>query len=143
SLVQAPPALSPGLNHKLQSTAASVDPSYHEAVSVHPTAGDRLYAFFHRHEVAPDGFVFARGVGIEFDPRDGSIAWRLEGTEDELSRSHEPGGLAQFLVDLHVSLHLPFPWGMLLTGTIGLSLLVLAISGLFFHRYFIKDLFTL
>jgi uncharacterized iron-regulated membrane protein len=32
---------------------------------------------------------------------------------------------------------------MLLTGTIGLSLLVLTISGLFFHRTFIKDLFTL
>ena len=52
-------------------------------------------------------------------------------------------GLSKFLVDLHVSLHIPFPWGMLLTGAIGLALLVLTISGLLVHRFFIKDLFTL
>src|SRR5690606_39917407 len=48
-----------------------------------------------------------------------------------------------YSLSLHDALPISFPWGMLLTGAIGLSLLVLAISGLFFHRYFIKDLFTL
>jgi len=142
-LGDAPPALSPGTNRSLQAAAASIDPAFYEAVSVYATAGDRLWAYFHRHETADDGFVFARGVGMEFERRDGSVVSRHEGTEDAVARLHETGGLPTFLTDLHVSLHLPFPWGMLLTGAIGLSLLVLAISGLFFHRTFIKDLFTL
>jgi uncharacterized iron-regulated membrane protein len=142
-LGNAPPALSPGTNRSVQTAAASVDPSFHEAVSVQPIAGDRLWAFFHRHEVAEDGFVYARGIGVEFDRHDGSILARYEGSEDAISRLHQTSALPDFLTDLHVSLHLPFPWGMLLTGTLGLSLLVLTVSGLFFHRTFLKDLFTI
>lgn len=142
-LGDAPPALSEGTNRSLQAAAAAVDPSFHEAVAIYPIAGDRLWANFHRHEVAPDGFVFARGVGFEFDRRDGSIVNRIEGTDQQMARVQEIGGLSKFLIDLHVSLHIPFPWGMLLTGTLGLMLLVLTISGLFVHRYFLKELFTL
>jgi uncharacterized iron-regulated membrane protein len=137
------PALSQRTHRSLQTAADSIDPSFHEAVAIYPIAGDRLWAYFHRHEVAPDGFVFARGVGFEFDRRDGSILSRLEGTDQQVTRAHETIGLQKFLVDLHVSLHIPFPWGMLLTGALGLTLLVLTISGLFVHRYFIKELFTL
>jgi uncharacterized iron-regulated membrane protein len=143
SLADAPPALSAGTHRSLQIAAAAVDPSFHEAVAVYPIAGDRLWANFHRHEVAPDGFIFARGVGFEFDRRHGTIVNRIEGTDQQMARVQEIGGLSKFLVDLHVSLHIPFPWGMLLTGTIGLMLLVLTISGLFVHRYFLKELFTL
>jgi uncharacterized iron-regulated membrane protein len=142
-LGDAPGALESGTNRSLLAAAATVDPKFHEAVAVYPVAGDRLWTFFHRHDVAPDGFVFAHGVGLEFDRRDGSIDARFEGTEDDINRAHETRGLSKFLVDLHVSLHIPFPWGMLLTGTIGLALLVLTISGLLVHRFLIKDLFTL
>jgi uncharacterized iron-regulated membrane protein len=143
SLGDAPAALDPGMSRSLVAAAATVDPRFHEAVAVYPAAGDRLWAFFHRHDVAPDGFVFAHGVGFEFDRRDGRIVERFEGVEDDINRAHEPRGLAKFLVDLHVSLHIPFPWGMLLTGAIGLALLVITISGLLVHRYLIRDLFTL
>lgn len=142
-LGDAPPALMAGTNSSVQAAAASVDASFYEAVTILPIAGERLWAFFHRHEVSADGFVYARGVGIEFDRGNGSILARYEGSEDQISSLHETGALPDFLTDLHVSLHLPFPWGMLLTGTIGLSLLVLTISGLFFHRTFLKDLFTI
>lgn len=142
-LGDAPTALASGTNRSLQAAAASIDPRFYEAVAVHPIAGDRLWAFFHRHEVDGDGFVFARGVGVEFDRRDGSILARYEGAEGEVDRVHETSSLPNFLVDLHISLHLPFPWGMLLTGVLGLALLVMTISGLFIHRHFIKELFTL
>jgi uncharacterized iron-regulated membrane protein len=142
-LGEAPLALESGTNRSLAAAAATVDPKFHEAVAVYPVAGGRLWALFHRHDVAPDGFVFAHGVGFEFDRVDGSIVDRFEGTEDDINRAHETRGLAKFLVDLHVSLHIPFPWGMLLTGAIGLSLLVLTISGVLVHRFLIKDLFTL
>jgi uncharacterized iron-regulated membrane protein len=143
ALGDAPPALDSGTSRSLMAAAATVEPRFHEAVAVYPVAGDRLWAFFHRHDVSPDGFVFAHGVGFEFDRRDGRIVSRFEGVEDDVNRAHEPRGLAKFLVDLHVSLHIPFPWGMLLTGAIGLALLVITISGLLVHRYLIRDLFTL
>jgi uncharacterized iron-regulated membrane protein len=141
-LGDAPRALESGTNSSLIAAAATVDPKFHEAVAVYPVAGGRLWALFHRHDVAPDGFVFAHGVGFEFDRLDGSIVDRFEGTEDDINRAHETRGLSKFLVDLHVSLHIPFPWGMLLTGAIGLALLVLTISGLLVHRFLIRDLFT-
>lgn len=142
-LGDARPVLAEGTNRSLRAAAASIDPRFHEAVSVRPIAGDRLWAFFHRGDVDAEGFVYAHGVGVEFERSDGNIAARHEGTEGEVNLAHETSGLPNFLTDLHVSLHLPFPWGMLLTGTIGLSLLAVTISGLFIHRYFIKELFTL
>src|SRR3546814_12788024 len=45
--------------------------------------------------------------------------------------------------DLHVRLHVPNPWGLLLTGILGLAMLVAAISGLLIHRHLFKDIFTL
>src|SRR5687767_5027158 len=56
-LGDAPAVLAAGTNRSLQAAAASIDPRFYEAVAVHPIAGDRLWAFFHRHEVDGDGFV--------------------------------------------------------------------------------------
>lgn len=40
-------------------------------------------------------------------------------------------------------LHVPNPWGLLLTGILGLAMLVAAISGVLIHRHLFKDIFTL
>jgi uncharacterized iron-regulated membrane protein len=40
-------------------------------------------------------------------------------------------------------LHVPNPWGLLLTGILGLAMLVAAVSGLLIHRHLFKDIFTL
>jgi uncharacterized iron-regulated membrane protein len=138
-----PLLLAAGTDRSLRAAAATINPEYHEAVTVYPKAGDRLWAFFHKGDVDDNGFPTERGVGVEFDPQSGEISARHEGTEDEVYRAHESHGLAQFLVELHISLHIPFPWGMLLTGVLGVSLLVLTVSGLFYHRALLKEIFTL
>jgi len=46
-------------------------------------------------------------------------------------------------VDMHVRLHVPDPWGLLLTGILGLAMMVAAVTGFLVHRHLIKELFTL
>ena len=41
----------------------------------------------------------------------------------------ETSALRKFLVDLHVQLYLPNPWGLILTGILGLMMMAAVISG--------------
>lgn len=105
--------------------------------------GDRnLGVFFHRHEVAPSGELINRGVYYQLD-RQGRVANELRGTGEEVFGPRNDDALSSFLVDTHVRLHVPDPWGLLLTGVMGLAMLVAAISGLLIHRHLFKDIFTL
>ena len=54
-----------------------------------------------------------------------------------------PNALADFLVHLHISLHLPDPYGFFLTGVLGLAMLVAAVTGFVIHRHLLRELFTL
>ena len=47
------------------------------------------------------------------------------------------------LTDLHLYLHLPESWGMILVSTLGVLLLALVISGIMAHRTLFKDAFKL
>src|SRR3546814_5410402 len=67
----------------------------------------------------------------------------LFGTGEEVFGPRNDDALSSFLVDTHVRLHVPNPWGLLLTGILGLAMLVAAISGLLIHRHLFKDIFTL
>ncbi len=132
-----------GTDRLMKSLADSVDPQYHEEMFVFPRAGDRLYTFFHKHENDENGHPRDRGVAFEIDPRNGEIIKRVEGTGDDLEAQDHANALSHFMVDLHVRLHLPHPWGLLLTGVLGLAMLVAAITGFVIHRHLIRELFTL
>lgn len=133
----------PGVDGMIRGLGDSVDPQYHEEMFFFPRAGDRLYAFFHKHELDEDGKPRERGVAAEFDPRTGEVIERREGTDEEIEAGDEANALAHFMVDLHVRLHLPNPWGLLLTGVLGLAMLVAAVTGFVVHRHLIRELFTL
>ena len=47
-----------------------------------------------------------------------------------------------YIGEFHADLHLGRPIGLILTGFLGLTLLVSAVTGLFIHRKLIKELFT-
>lgn len=105
--------------------------------------GDRnLGAFFHRHETTPSGEVVSRGVYYQLD-RSGRIVSEQQGTGEQVFGPRNDDALSSFLVDTHVRLHVPNPWGLLLTGILGLVMLVAAVSGLLIHRHLFKDIFTL
>ena len=63
------------------------------------------------------------------------------GTGAELFRNGEAGALSRFLVDVHTELHLPRPWGLLLTGILGLMMMSAAVSGFLMHRHLLADMF--
>lgn len=132
-----------GTDRMLRELAAGIDPQYHEEMFVFPRAGDRLYAFFHKHETGEDGKPRERGVAAEFDPVTQTLIERREGTDEEVEAGDRANALADFIVELHVNLHVPDPWGLLLTGVLGLAMLVAAISGFVVHRHLIRELFTL
>lgn len=133
----------PGTDALVRTLAGDIDPRYADELTLFPSAGGRLAAFFHTHEEDADGHPEEVGVLAHFDPlrrqrlalREGSVATLFEGDRDN--------ALAQFMVDLHVRLHLPHPWGLLLTGVLGLAMLVAAVTGFVLHRHLIRELFTL
>ena len=122
--------------------AAQTPAKYHEGVDLFEIGDHNLGAFFHRHETDPDGTFVSRGVYYQLN-RKGKIAKQQFGAGEEVFGANNDDALSHFLVDTHVRLHVPNPWGLLLTGIVGLVMLVAAISGLLIHRHLLKDLFTL
>lgn len=114
---------------------------YREAVDLFETGDHDLGLFFHRHEM-DGGELISRGLFYVVGADD-RITHRQAGTNDDVYGARNDNALSSFLVDTHVRLHIPNPWGLLLTGILGLSMLVAAISGLLIHRHLFKDIFTL
>ena len=114
---------------------------YREAVDLFETGDHDLGLFFHRHEM-DGGELISRGIFYVVG-QDGRIVHRQTGTNEDVYGARNDNALSAFLVDTHVRLHVPNPWGLLLTGILGLSMLVAAISGLLIHRHLFKDIFTL
>jgi len=133
-----------GLDAKLRELAATVDPKYHEDLSLFPRAGGRIQAFFHHH-VTPEGESQPEDFGVEFKlhPRTLEVLDRREGFGEDIGAFNVSNALADFLVELHVSLHIPDPWGLLVTGMLGLAMMVAAMTGLLVHRHLIKEMFTI
>lgn len=133
-----------GLGARLGTLATTVDPQYHEELSLFPRAGGAIQAFFHHH-IQPPGRSQPEPFGVQFTlhPQTLAVLERQQGFGEEISAHDRRNALADFLVELHVSLHIPPPWGFLLTGILGLAMLVAAVSGLLLHRHLLKELFTI
>ena len=143
-LAEAPAERFPaGSGAALKQLAETVDPQFYESAFYYPRAGGRLYAFFHRDEKDADGKPFERGVHADIDPASGRVIARHEGTDEEIEKLDAPNALSSFFIDMHVRLHVPNPWGLLLTGVLGLAMMVAAVTGFVIHRHLIKELFTL
>lgn len=115
---------------------------YHEGVNIFETGDHGLGVYFHRDENDPKEGLVSRGIYYRTD-HDGHVVDRMEGTGEEVFGPRNDDALSSFLVDTHVRLHVPNPWGLILTGIVGLMMLVAAISGFFIHRHLFKDIFTL
>lgn len=130
------------IDDAVRSLGAKTPAKYHEGVDLFELGDHALGAFFHRHETESDGEVVSRGVYYQLD-RDGRIVSEQHGAGEEVFGPRNDDALSSFLVDTHVRLHIPDPWGLILTGILGLAMLVAAISGLLIHRHLFKDIFTL
>lgn len=121
---------------------AATPPRDREAVNLFEIGDHGLGVFFHHHEVNAKGVPTESGVYYQLDNA-GRVRRTLTGNIDDIFGPRNDDALSAFLVDTHVRLHVPNPWGLLLTGILGLAMLVAAISGLLIHRHLFKDIFTL
>lgn len=108
---------------------------------IQATPAGQVGAFFHTDETI-NGIRRERGMLYTIGPEARVIA-RAEGLSNELAADDPFTALGRFYVDLHVRLHLPNPWGLIVTGILGLAMLVAAVSGILMHRHLFRDIFLL
>lgn len=135
-------ALARPLDRTVRDLAAITPAKYRDDINLFEIGDHRLGAYFHRSELAADGKPTDRGIYYQLDEH-GRVAKALHGTGEEVFGPRNDDALSSFLVDTHVRLHLPNPWGLVLTGVLGLAMLVAVISGLLIHRHLFRDVFTL
>lgn len=133
-----------GMDAALRKAANEVDPAFHDEVFFFSDTAGRIRTFFHTHANKPgESTPTDKGVEFDLDPKTLAVLDRREGWVDEIHAQNLPAALADFFVELHVSLHLPNPWGLLVTGILGLAMMVASVTGFLVHRHLIRELFTL
>jgi len=116
---------------------------YLDDIAVWKTDAGELMAFFHSHAENPaTGRPDEYGAMFRIDPESGEVLDRNEGFMWKEPWAWDPSALRHFLVDLHVQLYLPDPWGLIVTGILGLLMMAAAVSGFLMHRHMIRDLFV-
>ncbi|MEM9684901.1 MAG: PepSY-associated TM helix domain-containing protein, partial [Pseudomonadota bacterium] len=129
------------LDATFRNLADELPAEYRDEVSTFSNSAGHIVAFFHTHTKNPEGELDEKGVLLELHPETHEVLVRREGFASEIFGSDPWGALDEFLVALHVNLHLPDPWGLYATGVLGLLMLASAISGILIHRHLIVDLF--
>lgn len=132
----------PGLDGVVQKLAGEVGPEFLQDVAISESAGGRFNIRYHRNEQDPAGKPSERGVEFELDPQ-WQVLQRRAGWENEIEDRRRAGGIADFLINLHIRLHIPDPYGSFVTGILGLAMMIAAVTGFIVHRHLIADLFTL
>ncbi len=128
------------IDNHIRKAARNIDPKYMEEVSIFEDSTGDIGVFFHSHEINPDtGSLSDVGVDLRISRETGEITERFEGFISD--KSDPMGALESFLVDVHVQLYVPAPWGLILTGILGLAMMTAAISGFIMHRHIFRDLF--
>ncbi len=127
----------------IQILSPQVDPEFLEEIGVGHSPHGHLQLFFHTHRKKDNGQIEDYGVQYEVDIDSGEVLTERTGTARDIFQSEQSRALSRFLVETHVQLHLPNPWGLLLTGILGLAMLLAAVSGFLMHRHLFKDIFVL
>lgn len=125
----------------LRTLVEQVPADYREDIGVFHNSAGHIVAFLHSHTVNDEGEPDEKGVLFELHPLTHEVLAQREGFAAEVFDADPWGALDDFVVELHVNLHLPDPWGLYATGVLGLLMLASAISGILIHRHLIKDLF--
>ncbi|MEM8985129.1 MAG: PepSY-associated TM helix domain-containing protein [Pseudomonadota bacterium] len=131
-----------GVQERLDALASTVEPQYLDEISIFGNSAGHLVYFFHTHGANGAGEPDDIGRMLEFDPATGDLLRDRSGFGEDLFGADPESALDAFLVDLHVNLHIPNPWGVYITGILGFIMLLAAGTGLLAHRHVLKDLFV-
>lgn len=138
-----PKYLTPGIDQPVRSALAPVTAGYLEEVVIEATATGNLSVFAHTHAKNPEsGKLEELGAVFVLDRRSGEVLSRNDGFAEDEPAWFGKSALEHFLVDLHVQLYVPDPWGRLLTGILGLAVMGAGVTGLIIHRHLLRDLFV-
>lgn len=130
-----------GFDARIKEIAATVDPEYLEEVQIYQNSSGHVIAFFHGHEQNASGQLEDKGTRFTLNASTYEVLRRDEGFRTEMPGDTE-GALDEFIVQLHVNLHAPNPWGLYATGILGFIMLYAAISGIILHKHLIRDIFV-
>ncbi|MEL6186513.1 MAG: PepSY-associated TM helix domain-containing protein [Myxococcota bacterium] len=122
------------LDKAFATAGANVDPKFKHAVNIFQRGPHPLGFFFHEHEEGSGGQVTEVGVYTEVHPKTGEVVYRKEGTAEEVFKPKPLAALSDFFLQLHILLLMPRTMGLVATGLIGFSLLVLVATGYLVHR---------
>ena len=131
------------LDGKVRPIAERMTKGYLEEIAIWATAKGDLNVFPHAHARNPEsGKIENYGTLFRLDGATGAELARNEGFVFTKPEWFEASALEDFLVDLHVQLYVPRPWGLILTGILGLSMMAAGVTGFLMHRHLIRDLFV-
>ncbi|ARD22602.1 PepSY-associated TM helix domain-containing protein [Shewanella japonica] len=130
------------LAEKVHQHAAEVGPEYLEEVHIQlPDAKNSatVRLIYEGHFIDENGKEEHKGVVYELDPNTLKITNK---TDMESFFSLIKLNMATFIAHFHADLHLGRPIGLILTGLLGLTLMVSIATGIVIHRKILAQLFT-
>lgn len=136
------PAQPQQLGQVVEEYAKKVGPEYLEEVHLEmpsPRFSATTRLIYEGHFETPEGGEEHKGTVFQLNPRDLSLVkeWNM----DAFFNSHQLD-MSVFLAHFHADLHLGRPVGLILTGLLGLTLMVSIVTGIFIHRKILAQLFT-
>lgn len=130
------------VNETVNQLAEITPDEYLDEISVYENDRQQLVYFFHTHKLNPSGDMDEFGFQYKVNPK-GEIISQQQGFGSELFAQDDTYALSRFLVSIHTELHIPSPWGLILTGILGLAMLIASVSGFMMHRHLFTDMFSI
>ncbi|MEP1446009.1 MAG: PepSY-associated TM helix domain-containing protein [Paraglaciecola sp.] len=136
------PVQSQKLDETIAQYAEIVGPDYLEEVHVRlpsTRVDGSARVVFEGHFETAEGGEEHKGTVFQFDP----VSWELLAENDmETFFNQHTLDMSTFMAHFHADLHLGRPVGLILTGLLGLTLMVSIVTGIFIHRKILAQLFT-
>ena len=140
---QAADPLATSVDRNVRLVVEPLPKGYRQSIGIWGTARGDLMVFPHAHAQNPEtGEMSDYGPMFRMAPSSGEVLFRDEGFAFSKPEWYEASALEDFLIDLHVQLYMPTPWGLILTGILGLTMMAAGVSGVVIHRHLIRDLFV-
>ncbi|MEM8790183.1 MAG: PepSY-associated TM helix domain-containing protein [Pseudomonadota bacterium] len=134
--------LSGKVDRIVRNAARGIDPKFYEEVFVRPHVEGQMRVSFQSHQTNPDtGGLDDYVILLTLDKETGEEVSRKEGFSGEVFGADRGAALSRFLVDLHVQLYLPEPWGLYMTGILGLLMMAASVTGFLMHKHLFRDAF--
>ncbi len=130
------------INTMVDILAQQTPTEFQDEIAIYENHDQQLVYFFHTHKQKPSGEFDDYGIQYIVG-KAGNIKQQVEGFGTDIFAEDDGNALSRFLVSIHTELHIPSPWGLILTGILGLAMLVAAVSGFMMHRNLFTDMFSI